>query len=315
MNLTIVNRVVLLTAIAVVVWGTALFGQTATFDVYEGGVQTATKTLDISAKTRGAWANINSTTIGVEKNLIATGSLDLRGDLLADGEFFFSYGGSEKLRYLMSGDRLRAKAICQADVGVKAKQYYNYDSGSVFLDPNTDDVRLYGGTTDLKLYANAGDSDPAMTIASGTNQADITGTATFKLLQDDGDTTFETTDDGHVLVGGAVDDGVNALQVNGFSRFGDAATGVKMKLLKGTTTGSEGDAITKAHGLTGDKIVAITSIIRNATDRGVAPGYFPGDELLYHLSYTDTNAILKLSTSDSGNLTTKPYVIMIWYEE
>lgn len=120
---------------------------------------------------------------------------------------------------------------------------------------------------------------------------------------------------GNVLIGTTTDDGSNKLQVNGFSRLGDAATGIKMKVLTGTTGAAEGGNVTVAHGLTGAKIVSFTAKVEAAANQGFPPEYSRAPEYKFSCYHDATNFNVYLAATDSGNILSKPFVIVVWYVE
>lgn len=101
----------------------------------------------------------------------------------------------------------------------------------------------------------------------------------------------------------------------GFTKLGDAATGIKMKVLTGTTGANSGDTATVAHGLTGDKIVGITAKVAYGANLGVTPEL--GNFLLYEFSvfHDATNAYISTKTGNDTGVLNKPFTIMIWYVE
>lgn len=99
----------------------------------------------------------------------------------------------------------------------------------------------------------------------------------------------------------------------GFVRLGDASTGLKCKLLTGTCGANQGDAVTVAHGLTGDKIIGWTAKVAYGSNLGVGPGY-PGGTLFY--CYHDaTNFMVVNVSGDSGSILSDPFSILVWYTE
>jgi len=142
--------------------------------------------------------------------------------------------------------------------------------------------------------------------------AEITGNVYASgTLRVDGTSSFG----GNVLIATSTDDGANKLQVDGFTKLGDAATGLKCKVLTGTTGAAQDDAVTVAHGLTGSKIISFTTTVAYQADSGIPEGFtdFVGYE--YSTYYDATNFYVANKAATSANILNKPFTILIWYKE
>jgi hypothetical protein len=126
---------------------------------------------------------------------------------------------------------------------------------------------------------------------------------------------------GNADIGGDLT-GVNAsftgaVEAGGFTALGELATAVKTKLLTGTTAGAEGASVSVAHGLTGAKIVSSTCIVRHTTNGGIFPESrdigATGYEYSLILDSGGANFVVRNSPSNSSNILTKPFTIMVYY--
>lgn len=104
-----------------------------------------------------------------------------------------------------------------------------------------------------------------------------------------------------------------SLEVTGFTSLGSGNTGLKCKYLTGTSPAAEGGTVTIAHGLTSDKIVGISSIIRFSSGKGVLNSYLTAAEYHFDVDYDSTNININLSGTSSGNLLSKPIAVLVWY--
>jgi hypothetical protein len=134
-------------------------------------------------------------------------------------------------------------------------------------------------------------------------------------------TTWANNQDGDVvLVNEGVKVGIGTsspsaeLEVDGYTKLGNDAPAIKVKKLTGTTASSMGGTNSVAHGLDASKIIGITGFIEYTTDNymqcgAVQSGYQS------QVEFNSTSAKVYLHTSESGNLLSKPFTILITYEE
>jgi hypothetical protein len=111
---------------------------------------------------------------------------------------------------------------------------------------------------------------------------------------------------------------VGKVTIEGYTALGGATTGtpsIKIKKLTGTTGAAEGNTVTVAHGLTGDKIISISCIVRSATNSGIPTEFtsIAGYQYSSYYSATDFNIINHPTNSE--NILSKGFVITIIYEE
>jgi hypothetical protein len=102
----------------------------------------------------------------------------------------------------------------------------------------------------------------------------------------------------------------------GFVKLGDAATGIKMKVLTGTTSDTEGQTTVLATGVAASKIVSYSCDLGNP-----ASSVWPANSTLYdgYLYYTyidsDGRVVVILDATDSENLLSAPITCILWYTE
>lgn len=104
-------------------------------------------------------------------------------------------------------------------------------------------------------------------------------------------------------------------EVNGFSKLGSDAPAIKVKKLTGTSSAFQGGAVSVAHGLTASKILNISVILDFGTNTFIPSSYNfnPGYEFDW---YSDaTNIIVTNKSNNSGSVLSKPFKILITYEE
>jgi hypothetical protein len=121
---------------------------------------------------------------------------------------------------------------------------------------------------------------------------------------------------GNVLIGTTTDNG-GKLQVAGYTRLGSdaGAPAIKMKKLTGTTASTQGGIVNVAHGLTPSKILDV-QIAVNYSGSGYVPlhhTYSAGYNV--DCSWAATNIDVLNVPANSANVLSKPFTIMITYEE
>lgn len=105
------------------------------------------------------------------------------------------------------------------------------------------------------------------------------------------------------------------LGASGFSTLGEAATGIKMKVLTGTTAAAEGGTVEIAHGVTASKIVLFTAIVKTSADAGFWPEYQENAGYQFSLLHDSTKVIIKNNSTNSENILEKDIVATVWYKE
>jgi hypothetical protein len=103
--------------------------------------------------------------------------------------------------------------------------------------------------------------------------------------------------------------------LTGFTSLGSGNSGLKCKILTGTSAAAEGGAVNIAHGLTGDKIVGFTCKLTHVTNQAVPPHFVNAAGYDYELYHSDTNFTVYNHATSSENILSKPLTIMVWYIE
>jgi len=90
--------------------------------------------------------------------------------------------------------------------------------------------------------------------------------------------------------------------------------GLKIKRLTGTTGASEGSSVDVAHGLTMAKIIGWTSRVVLDTDTSISDGFTAsvGSEFNAFV-FTDTNMRVSLHATNSENILSKAFEIIVFY--
>lgn len=113
---------------------------------------------------------------------------------------------------------------------------------------------------------------------------------------------------------GNVGVGIN-LNVGGFTKLGSDGPAIKYKKLTGTTGANEGDEVAVSHGLTASKILSVSVIVEATATFQIHPGYTLNAEYLYNWYLTGTQIRIWNHSSSSENIRSKPFRILITYEE
>lgn len=293
--------------------------------------------ITLSDKVKAAWADIlgdiyASGTVKVGAGTAAAPAYTFSSDpdtgIYSPGANIlgFGVGGAENARISAGGNVLIATST---DDGANKLQV-NGDSATTgnFLFENTKGPRqktdaayltLAGGTQPTNSYGgfiNLVGNDYATAAFKGAVQI-IAGQepeAGFIELTTAGGSSFIASDGAMLVKKSLANNTGEALQVNGFTKLGEAAIGIKMKVLKGTTGASEGDEVTIAHGLTGAKIIGLTCKVEYGANAGMLPfSYSVGGQ--YYCGHDSTNVQVTLHPTNSENILEKPITIMLWYKE
>lgn len=193
-----------------------------------------------------------------------------------------------------------------------------------------------GGDVDLSDPGPIGDDTPDTVNAtsysiSGTEVIDGSGNAEFNALDDTpiGDGTpsticgttgeFTDTTDATSTTAAALKTAgglgvAKKLNVGSFSILGDSAPAIKMKKVTGTTAGSEGAAATAAHGVTTSKILSISVLVSSDIGR-IAPGFTSIAGYQFDVRADGTNVNVHNHASNAENIISKPFTVLITYEE
>lgn len=100
-----------------------------------------------------------------------------------------------------------------------------------------------------------------------------------------------------------------------YTKLGSDAPAIKVKELTGTTGASQGADTEFEHGLSGNKIISITAVVRHNANGGIPPDYqkYPGYQ--YSVVFEANHVYLQLSAANSDNILSKPVSVFITYKE
>lgn len=105
------------------------------------------------------------------------------------------------------------------------------------------------------------------------------------------------------------------LEINGFTKAGSNAPAIKMLKFTGTTNAAQGGTINIAHGLISSKILAVNIWVDYALGSSVPPSYNASVGYEYDYYITTTNIIIWNKTGNSSSILSKPFRILITYEQ
>ena len=105
------------------------------------------------------------------------------------------------------------------------------------------------------------------------------------------------------------------MTTDGFSVLGDSNTGLKCKVLTGTTAGTEGGFTNVAHGLTSSKIRQIHAVVYYAADSAVIPGHTRSAGYFFTVNFDGTNVLVGNDATNSENILSKTFYVTVWYVE
>lgn len=209
-------------------------------------------------------------------------------------------------------------------IGYNAGRYYG-NSGSVtamtdvdssiYIGHNSHGSAATGVTNEIAIGANS--------VGNGSNTTTLGNSSTTNTyipyggLAVDSPTFVVDAANNRVGIGTAQASptATGSLDVHGYTCLGDGAPAVKIKKLTGTTASSEGGLSEVSHGVSGEKIISISAIVRHATNGGIFPDFAASAGYTYYLSYDATNVQISLHATSSENILSKPFVITIIYEE
>lgn len=105
------------------------------------------------------------------------------------------------------------------------------------------------------------------------------------------------------------------LEVNGYTKLGSDAPAVKVKKLTGTTSAIEGFNVNVPHGVTDSKIISVSILVESSTGNFTPPSFthFSGYE--YNFDILNGAVWIFNVSGNSGNILSKPFKVLITYEE
>jgi hypothetical protein len=106
------------------------------------------------------------------------------------------------------------------------------------------------------------------------------------------------------------------LENAGFTKLGSNAPAIKMKKLTGACPGAEGGSTSVAHGVTSSKIIGCQVLIDyTGTGVFVPNSYNRNAEYEFDFYITTTDVVVYLSATNSGNLVSDNFVVLLTYEQ
>jgi hypothetical protein len=101
----------------------------------------------------------------------------------------------------------------------------------------------------------------------------------------------------------------------GYQRLGSGAPLIKMKKLTGTTASAENGTVTVAHGLTASKIISHTAVVNRGDGIYMPPEHSYNSEHQFSTHYDGTNFTVSNHATNSANILSKAFTILVTYEE
>jgi hypothetical protein len=100
-----------------------------------------------------------------------------------------------------------------------------------------------------------------------------------------------------------------------YTALGESSPAIKMKKLTGTTGAAEGDSVTVAHGLTSTKIINAAAQVWFAAGSAVPHGYAHDAGFEFHVAFNGTDVYIRNHPTNSENILSKAFTVLITYEE
>lgn len=96
-----------------------------------------------------------------------------------------------------------------------------------------------------------------------------------------------------------------------------AGPAIKMKKLTGTTNSAQGANAAVAHGLTDAKIISFQTLVTHVASpvAKVHAGYTATTGYEFNESLNDGNIVIENAAGNSANILSKPFTVLITYEE
>lgn len=107
----------------------------------------------------------------------------------------------------------------------------------------------------------------------------------------------------------------NRVELNGYLKMGTNAPSIKVKKITGTTSSTQGGSVDEIHGLNASKIISITALVQFSGNSYVPPTYNQVANYEFNWYSDDTKIYILLKAGNSGFLLSKPYKVLITYEE
>lgn len=105
------------------------------------------------------------------------------------------------------------------------------------------------------------------------------------------------------------------LEVNGYTKLGSSAPAIKYLKLTGTSPASQGGITNIAHGLASDKILSVSVLLDFATSSSIPRSYVANPGYEFDFYTTSTNIVIITKSGNSVNILSKPFRILVTYEQ
>lgn len=189
---------------------------------------------------------------------------------------------------------------------------FSNNAGTINLrsNINTTPPTLYFSTSNGASYGYLGNPVPN---ALNTFELGSFNSFAIRTYQSNWSTKLFVKQSGEVGIG--TENPTTKFEVNGFTKLGSDAPAIKVKKLTGTSSSSQGGTVSIPHGLTASKILNVSVILEYQTNFFVPTSYNYGTGFEFDWYSTNGNIIVLNSSSNSSQILSKPFKILITYEE
>jgi hypothetical protein len=102
--------------------------------------------------------------------------------------------------------------------------------------------------------------------------------------------------------------------ISGLTALGSGNTPIKVKVVTGTVSGSDGGLASAAHGLADpDQILGFSVLVKNNGTDAVLPEYTGDTGYQYSVYHSATNINVKRKLGNSANISGRPFIAVITY--
>jgi hypothetical protein len=105
------------------------------------------------------------------------------------------------------------------------------------------------------------------------------------------------------------------LEVNGYTMLGSGAPKIQMKKLTGTTAATQSGQVSIAHGLTASKILSVDIMVEYSPNNFVHHSYQYNGGYEFNFFISPASITIANISANSANILSKPYKIIITYEQ
>lgn len=253
----------------------------------------------------GSWGNILG--FGIQPYTLQMYTGNINDDIV------FGYGSSANLT-----ERMRIKGNGLVGIGTSNPLYrlHVLSDGNIPMAIQNPLVNGYSGMHFLsntgQIMAHLGYGNP--TTGTFPNQVFIGSTTSVPFILTANNTEFiRIQPNGDVGVKTAAP--TTDFEVNGFTKLGSDAPAIKMKKLTGTTAGTSNSATFVMHGLNAAKILSVTVLVQSTSGNYYPPSSVNSSGAYFDFFVTASAVYVATAPSNSSNIYSRPYRILITYEE